>query len=133
MIYTWDGILLDPPPLVVDDLRETIGLEPCNKRRSRTHISTRFGHVVNIEDSFPEEDTTWRPDHRETPLEHSIRTKRFLTRLFDSDWHSPTPDDYVSVTSHMGTINSFLLVINHRPFTVLPGGMIPVIIRADRV
>lgn len=123
----------DFPPLVVEDLRETIGVHTCDKRNTRTFIHNRYPKF-EFERGFTEEDELWTADYRETPAEQNVRTRRFLDALFESDWDaSPTKrQTYVSVTAHSGVINSFLEVTGHRPFNVSTGGMIPVIVKATR-
>lgn len=135
MHYTWDNIMLTAnkvdPPLVVEDIREAIGEHTCDKRRTRSFIEQRFARVVP-EKSMTEQDDLWTPK-RETPEEHNVRTLRFLHNLFNHDWEGvDNVDNYVSITAHSGTIKSFLRVVGHRDFDLLPGGMIPVIIRAER-
>jgi broad specificity phosphatase PhoE len=132
MQYTWNGIVEEnvPPPLVIEDLREDYGEHTCDKRRSRSYIHKRFPEV-GIESSLTEDDELWKPDWRETHRQHNVRTDRFLQWLFNEDWESPK-HNYVSITSHSGTVNSFLDIMGHRPFQLWPGGMIPVIIRAVR-
>lgn len=140
MQYTWNGILFDTegsgssikPPLVVEDLREDNGVHTCDMRRTKSFIENRFPRVV-VEKGFTEQDELWDKDHRETKAEHNQRTLRFLNHLFELDWDSEEPEVYISVTSHSGTINSFLDCIGHRGFSVQTGGMIPVVVKATRV
>lgn len=131
MFGTWDGIV-DIKPLVLEDLREDIGEHTCDKRNTRSYLENRFGDRVTIEPALTENDELYTEQGRETLLQHNIRTKRFLDHLFEIDWDSKNPELYISVTSHSGTINSFLSSINHRPFRITPGGMIPVIVKATR-
>ncbi|ANB13717.1 Pmu1p [Sugiyamaella lignohabitans] len=137
MLYTWKGISLDFDnalrPLVMEDLREDIGVHTCDKRRTRSFIEGRFGSIVDIEPQLTEEDELWSTQHRETHSEHDARSRDFLNYVFDLDWKSETPVDYVSVTSHSGTTNSLLSVIGHRRFQLGTGGMIPVIVRAQKL
>lgn len=122
-----------PTPLIVEDLRETIGVHTCDKRSTKTFIQDRYP-TFEFEKGFTEEDVLWTPTHRETPTEQNVRTRRFLDNLFESDWdHPPSKrQTFVSVTAHSGVINSFLEVIGHRPFKVSTGGLIPVIVKATR-
>lgn len=122
------------PPLVVEDLRETIGVHTCDKRRSKTFIHDRYPDFA-FEKDFTEEDVLWTATHRETPAEQNVRTRRFLDALFENDWDtvpSKRRQSFVSVTAHSGVINSFLEVIGHRPFRIQTGGMIPVLVKAIR-
>lgn len=146
--------------LVVEDLRETIGVHTCDERSTKSQIHSKHP-LLPFEPGFTESDELWTSTYRETPEEQDLRIQRFLERLFcNSDLykhtsfstnttatvnmrnyynpHSNSVFDlndnlkYVSVTAHSGTINSILKVTNHRPFNVPPGGMIPVLIKATR-
>lgn len=128
VVATWEG--LRPPhaaPLVVEQVRETLGVNLCDKRSPRSVIEQRFKpHGFEIDALVTEEDELYTEHHRETLAEQSLRTNAFLQRLFE------TPDEVVCVTSHAGTIRSFLTVLGHRHFTISTGGMIPVMVRATR-
>lgn len=123
----------DPVPLIVEDLRETMGVHTCDKRRTKSYIHDRYP-TYEFEKGFTEEDVLWSETHRETPGEQNIRTRRFLDALFEADWDAPPGrrHTYVSVSAHSGVINSFLDIIGHRPFQVSTGGMIPVVVKATR-
>lgn len=139
MQYTFDDIFLNvgnprvSPPLVVEDLREDNGEHTCDSRSKKSQLAARFPRVV-FEDGFPEDDETWRPDWRESFEEHKVRTRRFLNKLFALDWDEPLEKQakYVSVTSHSGTIATFLGCIGHREFSLGTGGMIPVIVKSTK-
>lgn len=136
MEYTWLGLMLydkqkiEAPPLVVEDLREVIGVHTCDKRKTRSHMEHRFPRVI-VEDSMTEEDELWTETHRETHDEHDMRVHRYLENLFNLDWDKEKQHTYVSITAHSGAINTFLRVIKHRQFRLSTGGMIPVIIKAE--
>uniref|UniRef100_A0A060TD11 ARAD1B20372p n=1 Tax=Blastobotrys adeninivorans TaxID=409370 RepID=A0A060TD11_BLAAD len=135
MLTTWDGIVdltTEKRPLVVEDLREDLDYNTCNRRRPKSYIHKRFP-MLRFEPSFPENDQLWAADYDEGESGHDVRTSRFLARLFAKDWDSPQDADrYVSTTSHAGTIYSFQRVIGHRPFKMGTGGMIPVIVKATK-
>ncbi|CAN6670158.1 probable phosphoglycerate mutase Pmu1p [Trichomonascus vanleenenianus] len=137
MLHTWDGIMLNieepqvAPPLVLEDLREDIGIHTCDERNTRSYIAKKYPHLV-IEKGLTETDELHSPHVRETLEQHNVRTRRFLNRLFAWDWDTPNPHLYVSVTSHSGTNISFLDVIGHRPFPLETGGMIPVVVKATK-
>lgn len=137
MYYTWDGILLNvdnspvEPPLMMEDLREDIDYHTCNQRNTKSYYKKRFPEVL-IENNFTEEDELWSGDDIESLAEHNVRTRRFLDKLFDWDWNSSDPHTYVSVTSHYGTVESFLSTIGHVLFPVGTGDMVPVLVRATR-
>ncbi|KAA8899194.1 hypothetical protein TRICI_006363 [Trichomonascus ciferrii] len=138
MYYTWDGILLNvenspvEPPLMMEDLREDIDYHTCNQRNVRSYYEKKYPGVI-IEAGFTEEDELFTGDDIESLAEHNVRTTRFLDKLFDWDWDSPEPHKFVSVTSHYGTVESFLSTIGHVLFPVGTGDMVPVIVKATRV
>lgn len=121
------------PPLIVEDIRETIGMHTCDMRNTKTFIHNRHP-TYNIEKGFTEEDELWTSTHRETPAEQNVRIRRFLDNLFESDWDTVPSKrkTFVSVTAHSGVIKSFLDVIGHRPFQTPTGSMIPVVVKAIR-
>lgn len=142
VVHTWDGIKpTSLHPLVYEGVRETLGLNLCDKRSTRTVICERFEkpHGFNIDDTVTENDELYKDDYRETLVEQSIRLNKFLQYLFEQDFtgtqvnRSKALDDiFVSITSHAGTIRSFITVLGHRHFTISTGGMIPIVVKATR-
>lgn len=132
LIGTWDGIvdLTAVKPLIMEDLRETIGVHICDKRSTKTVIADKYcdrGFI--IEDSFEEEDVYFKLDYREEPWEQALRQNRLFQYIFDT---TSAADDIISVTSHSGSIRTQLMVLGHRPFAIGTGGMIPVFVKATR-
>lgn len=127
---TWNHLHsdnIDDSPLVVEDIRETIGVHTCDRRRTRSYIRESYPSYL-IENGFTEEDELWTADYRETPAEQNIRIRRFLDNyVFGCDGDDTM---VVGVTAHSGTINSVLDVIGHRKFNVGTGGIIPVLVKA---
>lgn len=81
-----------PPPdktslantaLIVEDLRETIGVHTCDMRSTKTQVHQRHPTLA-FEPGFSEDDTLWTPDYRETSDEQNARLHRFLERLFSA-------------------------------------------------
>lgn len=68
--------------LVVEDLRETIGVHTCDKRSTKSEIHATHRGLV-FEPGFSEPDNAWLEDYRETPEEQNVRICQFLSRLFD--------------------------------------------------
>lgn len=137
---TWDGgIPQSIRPQIVESLRETIGINMCDKRSTKTVIKERFADF-EIEDSMSEEDTLFTTTYRETLPEHSLRVNEFLQKLFDEDINSENQVDknlakdheIIFTTSHAGTIRAFITVLNHRKFTISTGGMIPIVVKGTR-
>ncbi|RLV91888.1 putative phosphoglycerate mutase [Spathaspora sp. JA1] len=112
-------------PIVVDNLRETIGVHLCHKRNTRTGILESFPNV-EFEPGFSEDDELFDKvysDTREELHQQFLRIHGVLSDLFDRD------ESVVSITSHAGTIRSFITVIGHRKFTIPTGGMIPIVVK----
>ncbi|MBW0535277.1 hypothetical protein O181_074992 [Austropuccinia psidii MF-1] len=117
-------------PLVIEHWRENIGLHTCDKRRSKTEILGDFP-FVKFEDKFEEDDIYWTKNLQETSAQLNIRIKKALTDVFlDPSTASLT---YISITAHSGVISSLLEVTGHRPYPTDTGGMIPLVIRANRI
>ncbi|ODV68307.1 phosphoglycerate mutase-like protein [Hyphopichia burtonii NRRL Y-1933] len=140
LLITWKDIFPEnTKPVIVENVREMLGFHLCNKRSNKTTILERFGkHGFITEPGFEEEDTWYVHEVEETAAEQCLRTNRFMQQLFDEQWDSsqsktdPTKDQVVSVTSHGGTIKTFLGVIGHRAYTIPTGGMIPVVVKGTR-
>lgn len=139
--YTWDGLRPEgKQPVVTEIIRETLGVNMCDKRSPKLVIESRFDkHGFKVEDGFSEEDKLWLPDYRETFYEQGIRVDNFLQKIFDREWDEESKlvarDDHhtvVSTTTHAGTIRAFITVLGHRPFTISTGGMIPIVVKATR-
>lgn len=111
--------------LVLEDLHETSGEHTCDLRRNKTVIQADFPFLL-FENGFVEVDPTWTADHRETPDEQDVRSRRALDKMFTAD------GTYISVSSHSGTMASIFRVIGHRPYAVNPGGVVPVLVRAKQ-
>ncbi|KAI3402692.2 PMU1 [Candida oxycetoniae] len=139
---TWKDLKpQDKHPLVVEKIRETIGLNLCDKRSSKSKINERFGKFgYNTDGITEEEDVYFTYDKRETMIEQSVRVNEFLQQLFESDCYTDgkvnkslaEESTFISTHSHAGTIRCFLNVIKHRNFTISTGGMIPVVIKGTR-
>ncbi|AWU74764.1 uncharacterized protein C5L36_0B00310 [Pichia kudriavzevii] len=117
-------------PLVVENLRETIGGHTCDKRSSKSIIQERFqGWNLKFEEGFQEEDVLWKPDWRESIHEIALRGDRFLQMMFDDTESS----DIIYTTSHSGMIKALLMAANHRQFVVPTAGMIPMLVKGVRI
>lgn len=141
LVYTWDGIKpLETQPKVLEILRETIGVNLCDKRLPKSKVDERFSkHGFNTDD-LSEEDDLYTVHTRETLWEQSLRVDEFLQGLFDEDLDGNTVDKkksvahtFVLTTTHAGTIRGFITALGHRQFTISTGGMIPCVVKATRV
>lgn len=126
MMIEWDGIDISRP-VVVEKLREIIGVNPCHKRLEKSVIQEKYPQL-DFEPGFSEGDLLDEKhcQTREQFWQQFMRLNEFLQELFD------TEDEVVSLTSHAGTIRALLTVIGHRKFTIPKGGMIPVIVRGQK-
>ncbi|GAA5957460.1 hypothetical protein JCM3765_001150 [Sporobolomyces pararoseus] len=124
---TWKDLLIengDVTPLIVEHLREVIGVHTCDQRSRKSKIAKRFPSF-DFEAPFSEHDQLWSPDFQESNQQQALRMQQLLNRIFAVD-----PSQYISITAHGGVISSFLRVVNHPKASVPPGGMIPVVIKA---
>ena len=114
-------------PVVKEGLREGIGIHTCDRRSSREYIESAFPSF-EIEEGFPEEDPLWGPELREPGSAQTVRLRGLLDDVFESDGAT-----WISMTSHSGTIQSILRAVGHREFNVKTGGVIPVLVKVERV
>lgn len=139
--YTWEDIDI-PKPIVVEKLRETIGIHLCHKRSTKSEINKGFPSF-QFEPGFSETDELEKAYsvNRERLHEQFLRINEFLQELFEQDWENINErinaeqlkdSTFLSITSHAGTIRSFITVINHRKFTIPTGGMIPIVVKGTR-
>ncbi|KAK6456858.1 phosphomutase [Scheffersomyces xylosifermentans] len=124
---TWEGKPI-PRPLVIEDLRETIGIHLCHQRLSKSQLEKNYPQL-DFDSDFPGTDELAEKysKTREALHEQFLRVDGVLQRLFDQDDGS-----VISITSHAGTIRSFITVIGHRKFTIPTGGMIPIVVKGTR-
>ena len=119
--------------LIKEGLREVMGVHTCDRRSSKAEIEGFFaewsesGQMV-FEAGFAEEDELWEVDRRESDADIDSRVREALDEIFAVDG-----EEIVSITSHSGTTASILRVLGHREFDLGTGGMIPVVVRAERV
>ncbi|QDS70837.1 hypothetical protein FKW77_005130 [Venturia effusa] len=114
-------------PVVKELMREAIGIHTCDRRSTKTEIHSRWPQF-EFEDDFSEEDPLWLPDLRESDSQLDARVKSLLDDIFTNDDHT-----YISFTSHSGAIAGILRVLEHIPFSLQTGGVIPVLVKAENV
>ena len=110
-------------PLFVENLRESIGLHTCDRRRNKNYLRETYP-LFEFECDFNEEDELWGPTYQETSSQQAVR----LRLVLDSIWQNEA-STYISITAHGGTVAAILANIGHRPFKLQTGGMLPVIVR----
>lgn len=130
---TWEG-LSDSKVTIKECIRETIGLNLCDKRSPKSVIEKRFaGKGFVCEEGFSEPDALYTDSVRESPEAQTLRIHGFLEFLFEKDYNKSEQDVFVSTTTHAGTIRSFLLASGHRRFAMGTGGMIPIVVKGTRI
>lgn len=132
LIGTWEDIvdLSSVKPLILEDLRETLGVHTCDKRSPKTVISKKYEPIgFEIEPGLVEQDIYWKPDYRETIGEQAVRLNKSFQYILSS---TSKDESIISITSHSCSIRAQLLVLGHRPFAIGTGGMIPVFVKATK-
>ncbi|ORY14056.1 histidine phosphatase superfamily [Clohesyomyces aquaticus] len=114
-------------PLIKELLREVLGVHTCDRRSTASHITKVFPHI-SLEPNFAEEDPLWEADYREPFSARKHRLSLFLDDVFANDGGR-----FLSFTSHSGAIASILEAVGHRSFALETGGVIPVVVRAEKV
>ncbi|KAK0642203.1 histidine phosphatase superfamily [Cercophora newfieldiana] len=119
----------NPPfnPIIKEMIRERLGIHTCDRRSSRSVIHENHP-LFAIEEGFSEADELWVPDVRETLEEHAVRIKAFLDDLFEND-----SEQIISVTAHSGSILALYVTTGHEEVRVAPGGIVPVLIKAEAI
>ncbi|KAG6013976.1 hypothetical protein E4U43_007023 [Claviceps pusilla] len=112
-------------PVITELFREDIGIHTCDRRSSKSEIA-EFMPGWTFEAGFTEKDHLWRQHEGETPEHQLARSKKVLDRVFSHD-----DSTWISVTSHSGEISALLKVLNHRPFALSTGQIIPVLVKAE--
>lgn len=114
-------------PYVVELLREALGVHTCDRRSNKTEIEKAFPHAV-FEPGFSDPDVLWEPSYREPSSARRYRLSTLLDSIFADD-----ENVFLSLTSHSGAIASILEAVGHRAFKLETGGVIPVLLKAERV
>lgn len=116
-------------PLIKEMLRETNGIHTCDKRSPRSAISSRWKDPpYRIEEGFPEKDELWLPDLREPDSAHTQRMLGALDDIFAHD-----DNTVISLTVHSGVISATLRGVDHREFGMETGGVIPILLKVEKV
>ncbi|KAL2849245.1 histidine phosphatase superfamily [Aspergillus pseudoustus] len=113
-------------PLLKELLRETLGLHTCDARSPKSAIAKAYP-LYTFEEGFSEEDPLHDAHLRESDSARDARFFGFLSDIFATDRNS-----ILSLTAHSGAITSILSVVGHRVFKLETGGVIPVLVKAER-
>lgn len=108
-------------------LRETTGLHTCDKRSTKSAIAAEYPDYA-FENGFAEFDPLWEAETRESNSARDARLEKLLQDIFAND-----ASTIISLTAHSGAITSILRMVGHREFALATGGVIPVLVRAERV
>jgi hypothetical protein len=114
-------------PYIKELCREALGVHTCDRRSTKTEIEKTFSHLT-FEPGFSDADPLWEKDYREPSSARRYRLATFLDDVWANDGNV-----FLSLTSHSGAIASVLEVIGHRKFALETGGVIPVVVRAEKV
>ncbi|KAM0326700.1 hypothetical protein ACHAQA_006571 [Verticillium albo-atrum] len=129
--YTFAGLNQpeDRPflPTIKEGFREGMTVHTCNWRSNKTFIEEEFP-TWKFEAGFTEFDELWREDENETNDAKEARARDVLDDVFRADEKT-----WLSVTSHSGQITALLKGLNHRPFRLATGQIIPVLVKAEAV
>ncbi|KAJ4337778.1 putative phosphoglycerate mutase pmu1 [Ascochyta clinopodiicola] len=112
-------------PVVKERLREVMGVHTCDRRSPASSIAAAFPHAV-FEPGFAEADTLWDAEVREPRAARRERVRVLLDEVFTGR------ETVVSFTSHCGLIASLMEVVGHRIWGLETGGVVPVLVRAER-
>lgn len=111
-------------PTIKELFREGISIHTCDRRSSKTHIH-QLVPTWKFEKGFTELDELWRGTEAETSQHQFQRSQTVLSDVFTND-----DSTWLSLTSHSGEIGSILQVLNHIPFSLSTGQIIPVLVKA---
>lgn len=129
--YTFNGLELPAEfpliPEVKELLREGIDIHTCDSRSNLTYIKENFPSY-EIESGFTEYDLLFRNSTSETPSAQQLRSKTLLDQLFRTDGNT-----WMSITTHSGEGGSLLAALNHIPFSLSTGAVVPILVKAETI
>ncbi|KAJ3045286.1 hypothetical protein HDV00_011158 [Rhizophlyctis rosea] len=111
-------------PYVHEIFREQYGDHTCDARRSRTELQSLFPQFDYC-GLFSEKDELWTPE-READQHVNERMKKGLDWIF-----STRKDTYIGLVGHGGVVEGLIAATGHRDFKLLPGGFLPMVIKAE--
>lgn len=123
---TWRELVPDVSALIIEGLRERLGVNLCDARSAKSVIAERFP-TFRFEPGFVEADELFEPDHRETFDEMDTRLRAALNSIIARD-----DARFISITAHDEAINSICRVIGHVPRYLQPGEMLTVVVAIRR-
>jgi len=121
--------IAQPKPVILENLREMIGMHTCDKRSPRSVIAERFPEFI-IEDGFTEADELWKPDYRENDDEMVVRLKVAMDKIM---LRIQPEDVYISITVHTGTARALMGAVGHPKYDLPTGGVIAIVVGVHKV
>jgi hypothetical protein len=112
-------------PIIKEGLRERLGVHTCDERSSKSWIAEAYP-TFTLEADFPESDTLWKPDRRETFEEHVARSEVLLGDIFGND-----TGVFIAMVAHSGTIMSLFAATGWRRVPVAAGAAYPLLVLAE--
>lgn len=117
------------PFIAMEQCREILGVETCNKRRPLSELRRKFPDVdfgyrgAVMQD---EEDAMWSPTHAESREEIQSRALQFLAQLYRE-----VPERYVAVVSHFWFIEAVGAIALKKPVEARRCECIPIVLQLD--
>jgi broad specificity phosphatase PhoE len=112
--------------IIVENCRGLSRTQTPELRRCKSYIRSMFPGFT-FEEGFSENDGLWDPAFPETGTDVQIRARKVLDRIFSND-----TGPFVSITTHDDFIEALCRVIGRPIYDILPGGLLPVVIRKSR-
>lgn len=127
--------------MVLENLRETIGVHTCDKRSPQALIAQRFP-FAHFESGFTGEDQLWKPDFRETDDMIQARATLAFGQIMQTECDLKYSESrsihehldsspVISVTTHSGFIRNLLEVLKHKPIEISTGGIVVLVVEAQ--
>ncbi|QLQ78121.1 hypothetical protein HG537_0A03680 [Torulaspora globosa] len=116
------------PVHVIENLRERLGEHTCDKRVPHSEVVAQYqpyktdrGNVIHwhYEPDYPEQDSLWLQNYRETDSELDKRLHAALSQIFSQ---LNSDQRFISITCHSGVIQSILRNLSHPPVKNLDTG-----------
>ncbi|KIO29220.1 hypothetical protein M407DRAFT_171552 [Tulasnella calospora MUT 4182] len=113
---TFAGIVDDPEPLIIENLRDSYGLRTADLRHNKTWIREQYP-TYRFEDGFTEQDELWMKDERETDEHTEKRVRGVLDKILTIE------DTYLAIVAHSKVVEATFNITKHQDFDVPTGGM----------
>ncbi|KAG8980396.1 hypothetical protein FRC05_006027 [Tulasnella sp. 425] len=119
---TFAGLVDDPQPLIIENLRDSYGLRTADLRHNKTWIQEQYP-TYKFEDGFTEQDELWMKDERETDEHTEKRVKGVLDKILKID------DTYLAIVAHSKVVEATFNITKHQDFDVPTGGVVPIVLK----